>query len=116
VLNCGRLSGKHTRLDIPDWKWACIAASCLFGIAAFVIFVIHPGGFEGQGAWYLLLFPGSIPTALLSDLVYKLAPSEEGVVYWALFTCFNFAWYWGISYTIIKIFHRDGWRLGSPEF
>ncbi|HMD07237.1 MAG TPA: hypothetical protein VKH63_06855 [Candidatus Acidoferrum sp.] len=103
-------------LHIPDWKCASIAATCLFGIAAFVVFVIHPGDFEGQGAWFLFLFPGSIPTALLSDLVYKLAPNTEGVVYWALFTCFNFAWYWGISYAIIKVFHASGWRLGSPEF
>ncbi|HEY6384633.1 MAG TPA: hypothetical protein VIX91_03025 [Candidatus Acidoferrum sp.] len=104
------------RLHVPDWKWACIAASCLFGIAAFVVFVIHPGGFEGRGAWFLFLFPDSIPTALLSDLFYKLAPSTEGIVYWVVFTCFNFAWYWAISYAIIKIFHAGGWRLGSPEF
>jgi hypothetical protein len=104
------------RHPIPDWKWACIAASCLFGIAAFVIFVIKPDGFEGQVAWFLLLLPGSIPTAFLSDLVYKLAPSAESVVYWVLSVCFNFGWYWGISYAVIKIFRAGGWKLGSPEF
>jgi hypothetical protein len=103
-------------LAIPDSKWAGIAASCLFGIAAFVIFVIHPGGFEGQGVWFLLLLPGSILTALLSDFVSKLAPSAESVVYWVLFISFNFGWYWGISYAIIRIFRAGGWKLGSPEF
>jgi hypothetical protein len=104
------------RRHIPDWKWACIAASCLLGIAAFVVFVIHPGGFEGQVGWFFVLLPGSIPTAWLSDLVYKLAPSADRVVYWVLFISFNLGWYWGISYAIIKIFRAGGWQVGAPEF
>jgi hypothetical protein len=103
------------RLHIPDWKWARIAAFCFLGIAAFVVFVIHPGGFEGQIGWFFLLLPGSFPTALLSDLVYKMAPSAELVVYWVLFIIFNFSWYWGISYAVIRIFHRSGWEIGSRE-
>jgi hypothetical protein len=39
------------------WKRACIAASCLLGIATFVVFVIHPGGFEGQVGWFFLVAP-----------------------------------------------------------
>jgi len=85
-------------------------------MALFVVFVIHPGGFEGQGAWFLLLLPGSIPTALLSDFVYKSAPSRDNVVYWVLLISFNFGWYWGISSAVIKIFRAGGWKLGSPEF
>jgi len=85
-------------------------------MALIVVFVIHPGGFEGQGAWFLLLLPASIPTALLSDFVYKSAPSRDNVVYWVLLISFNFGWYWGISYAVIKIFRAGGWKLGSPEF
>jgi hypothetical protein len=85
-------------------------------MALFVVFGIHPGGFEGQGVWYLLLLPGSLPSWVLSDYVSKLAPSVEPVVNWALIICFNFGWYWGISYAIIKLFRRGGWQLGSPEF
>jgi len=92
------------RLHLPDWKWACIAAACLLGIALFITFVIHPGGFEGQVGWFLALLPGAIPASLLADLVYKLAPSVEPVIYWALMLIFNFAWYWGISYAWIKFF------------
>ena len=103
-------------LHMSDWKWACIPAVCLLGMALFVVFVIHPGGFEGQGAWFLLLLPGSIPTALLSDFVYKSAPSRDNVVYWVLLISFNFGWYWGISSAVIKIFRAGGWKLGSPEF
>jgi hypothetical protein len=104
MLNCE--SGEFVRLPIPDWKWACIAASCLLGIAAFIVFVIHPGGFEDQGVWYFILLPGSIPSSLISDVVYKIAPRVERVVDWALFISFNFGWYWGISYAAIGIFRR----------
>ena len=82
-------------------------------MALFVVFVIHPGGFEGQGAWFLLLLPGSLPAHVLTDQVYKLAPSAEPVIYWALITSFNFAWYGGISYAIVKIFRvfgPQGWE------
>ena len=104
------------RHRIPDWKWACIPASCLFGIAAFTFFVIHPGGGEEQIIWFILLLPGSLPTAFLSDLVYKVAPSAERVIYWMLFVSFDFGWYWSICYVIIKIFRELGWKMGSPEF
>ena len=106
------------RLHIPDWKWACIAAICLLGIAAFVVFVIHPGGFEGQGVWFFLLLPGSIPASLLSDGVYKQALSVEPAIYWALTIIFNYAWYWVIGYSMTKIFRAAArrWQIGSPEF
>jgi hypothetical protein len=104
------------RFHFPDWKWACIGASCLFGVAAFIVFVIRPGGFEGQAVWFFLLFPGTVAPALLSDLIHKFAPILELAVYWVLWSLFNFGWYWGISYAIIRIFHASGWKVGSPEF
>jgi hypothetical protein len=96
------------RLHMSDWTWACILAICLLGIALFVVFAIHPGGFEGQGAWLLLLLPGAIPAFVLSDLAYRLSPSMEPVVHWVLIISFNFGWYWGISYATIKIFRALG--------
>jgi len=77
-------------------------------MALFVVFVIHPGGFEGQSAWFLLLLPGSLLASVLSDVVYKLSPSAEPVIYWALNISFNFGWYWGISFATIKIFRSLG--------
>jgi hypothetical protein len=94
------------RLHISEWTWACIDAACLLGMALFVVFGINPGGFEGQGVWYLLLLPGSLPAWVLSDYVSKLAPSVEPVINWVLIISFNFGWYWGISYAIIKLFRR----------
>jgi hypothetical protein len=79
-------------------------------------FVIHPGGGTEQIIWFLVLLPGSIPTAFLSDLVYKVAPSAKSVVYWMLFVGFNFGWYWAICYSIINLFLAGSGRLGSPKF
>jgi hypothetical protein len=104
------------RHRISDRTWACIAAASLLGIAAFIIFVIHPGGFEGQRVWLFALLPGTIPAMFLSDIVSRLAHRAEPVIYDALIAIFNFAWYWGISFVVIKIFRAGGWELGSPEF
>lgn len=90
------------------WKWACIPAICLLGMALFAVFVIHPGGFEGQGVWFFLLLPGAIAASVLSDLVYKLSPTVEPVIYWALIIIFNFGWYWGVSFATIRIFRALG--------
>lgn len=79
-------------------------------MAAFVVFGIHPGGFEGQGVWFLLLLPGVLLAWPLSDAAYKLAPGAEPFAYWTLLVSFNFAWYWGISFILIKGFRRAGPR------
>ena len=96
------------RLHISDWKRVFFLAICLLGTALIVVFVIHPGGFEGQGVWYLLLLPGSLPALVLSDYVYKLAPSVEPLISWVLIISFNFGWYWGISYATTRIFRSFG--------
>jgi hypothetical protein len=64
------------------------------------------------------LLPGSIPASLLSDGVYKQAPSVEPAIYWTLAIIFNYAWYWVIGYFMIKIFRAATrrWQIGSPEF
>ena len=103
-------------LRISDVKWAYVAAFCLLGLAAFVMFVIRPGGFETALGWFFLLLPGSLPAYVISDRVYKSAPSIEPIIYWTLIIGLSFAWYWGISYAFIKIFRAAGWKLGSPEF
>jgi hypothetical protein len=77
-------------------------------MAAFIVFGIHPGGFEGQVAWFFLLFPGAFPAIVLSDGAYKLAPSAVPFAYWTLLISFNFCWYWGISFILIKILRRAG--------
>ncbi len=68
------------------------------------MFVIRLGGFATAIEWFFLLLPGSLPAIVVSDRVYKLAPSVEPVIYWTLIISLSFGWYWGISYAMIKIF------------
>jgi hypothetical protein len=87
-------------------------------VALLVVFVINPGGFEGQVGWFLFLLPGSFPAALVGDLIYKLVPNAESpkTMLIVLIVGFSFGWYWLISYGVIKIFRAGGWQLGSPDF
>ena len=95
---------------MSDRKCAFIVAACLLGIAAFIVFGIHPGGFETQLVWFFLLLPGDLPASFLSDATYKLMPSAEPFVHWTLLIGFSFGWYWGISLILIKILRRAGPR------
>ena len=51
----GCVKGNHW----SDWKLACVVGVVLLGLAAFVVFVIHPGGFEGQIGWFFGWLPGA---------------------------------------------------------
>ncbi len=104
VLYCMRPAWSYMSLRISDWKWACVAAPGLVGLAACVMFVVHPGGFETQIGWFLVLLPGAFAGYPLSDHVHRLVPRAEPIVFWTLIVGLSFLWYWGISYSMIKIF------------
>ena len=90
-------------LRISDSKWASIASLALTGFAVAVVFGVHPGGFETQGAWALALLPAALAAYPLSDYAYRVTPHTEPVIFGVLVFAFNFLWYWGISYAVIKI-------------
>ena len=92
-------------LKLSDRSWALVAAAVLFGLAALAVFAI-PHGFEGQGAWYLVLLPTSIVAGIISDIVSRTTTSGESVVFGVLFVCFNYLWYLGISYAAIKTYRH----------
>lgn len=82
-----------------DWKRASWAAAALLGLAAFIMFGIHPGGFEGQIGWFLGLFPGVLVVhLLLPDPLFKYE-----VVFKILVFGTSFLWYFAISYSVIKV-------------
>jgi len=89
---------------MSDWKYAGIAALVLLGAAAFIVFVIHPGGFEGQIGWFFGLLPGAIVGATVADRLYKLAPLLSSVTYWAFTFGASLLLYFGISYFVIKTY------------
>jgi len=87
-----------------DWKCACVAALALLGAAFFVVFVIHPGGFEGQMGWFLDLLPGAIVGEILADTASKIVPWLERIVYWCSILSISFLWYFALSYAAIKAY------------
>jgi hypothetical protein len=91
---------------ISRWKRAPIAAVILTTLAVAVVFGINPGGFEVQGSWFLVLLPAVLVAYPLLDYIYKVAPHAEPTAFWVLLIGFNFLWYWGLSYVVIR-----SWRL-----
>jgi hypothetical protein len=98
------MTGILGRARFDDWMWAFIAALGLLAIAAFIILVIHPGGFEGQVGWAFALMPGMPVGLILADRVYKFAPSADRIVLWSSAIGITFLWYFAISYAVIKTY------------
>ena len=91
------------KLQFSDWKRAGLLASILLGPALFGAFGVQHG-FEEGVAWYLMLLPASIVAAPISDAFNKAPTRQESVVFWVLLVCFNFFWYFGISYAVLKAY------------
>ena len=88
----------------PDWIWALLVAVTLLTSAAFILFVIHPGGFEGQVVWFLGLMPGAIIGSPFADRVYRIAPSAERFAMWGTTISFSLLWYFAVSYAAIAAY------------
>ena len=98
---------------LADWMWAFVAALGLLSAAAFIIFVIHPGGFEGQIGWFVALMPGAIVGLPLADRIFKVAPGAERVALWSSVVGITFLWYFAISYAAIKTYRFVARASGS---
>ena len=59
----------------------CRRGYVLTGLAMLAVLALHPGGFETQGAWLLVLLPASLAAYPISDYVHKPAPHAEPVVF-----------------------------------
>jgi hypothetical protein len=98
----------HTgRMKQRDWLYAGVSASVLLGIAAIIILVIHPGGFEGQIGWFFLLLPGAYVAAGMAGH----GPLSASVSPWPIIFVASFLWYFVITYAAIKVY-----RLVSSQF
>ena len=88
----------------PDWIFAVLSALVLLACAAFIVFVIHPGGFEGQIAWFFALMPGAPVGASFGDWVYKNVPRAERFAFWVCVIGVSLLWYLAVSYAAIKAY------------
>ena len=90
-----------------DWKWACLAASVLLGIASWIVFVVRPGGFEGQIGWFFGLLPGAAVVASVGAAVgarsHPTTPLGESIALWGSIIGISFLWYFVVSYAVIKV-------------
>jgi hypothetical protein len=98
---------------LTDRTCALIAASGLLATAAFVILVIHPGGFEGQIGWAFALMPGSIVGLSLAERVFKASIPAGRAALWSSLFGVSFLWYFVISYAAIKACRFLARALGS---
>jgi len=96
-----------------DWLWAMIAAAGLEAAAAFVVFVVHPGGFEGQIGWFVGLMPGALIDFLVDTHVRALPLAFEPILRWGSLLAGTFLWYFAISYALIKMYRLIArlWRV-----
>ena len=91
------------KLHWSDWNRACISAAVLLILAALAVFKI-PHGFEEGVGWYVFLLPGAILAAAISDLTQRVIPQSKSIVFDTLLICFNFLWYFVISYVPLKTY------------
>jgi hypothetical protein len=92
----------------PASTWALASALFLFAFAAFVSFVINPGGFEGQIAWAWALMPGLPVGTIVADRFSKIWPNAEPLFYWSLAIGVTLIWYFALSYSAITILRSCG--------
>src|SRR5271154_309608 len=64
----------ETGVGVAAWKYARAAAFVMICIAAFVMFVIHPFGFEEAIGWFYILLPGEFVYAVNATDLDSLAP------------------------------------------
>jgi hypothetical protein len=69
----------------------------------FAVFKV-PHGFEEQVGWYLLLLPGAIFAAAISDFLGKVVPREQALAFKGLLVGFNFIWYFVITYAAVRTY------------
>lgn len=95
-----------------DWIRAFVAALVLSAAAAFVIFVIRPGGLERQVGWFVALMPGVVVGSPLAERAYKISPNLAPIVDWSSLLGITFLWYFALSYSAIKAFRFRTDRIG----
>ena len=89
---------------LSDSGRAVLVAAVLLALAANAVFGFQHG-FEEQVGWYLVLLPGAVVAAAVTDFIKKTIPAgAERIVFRGLLIATNFVWYFGISLAAIKAY------------
>jgi hypothetical protein len=89
-----------------DWKYACVSAAVLLGIACFIVFVHHDWSGVDLGTWFVLmvgLFPGSIAASRFASMVGQQS-RLAGFADFPITMAVSFLWYFALSYAAIKLY------------
>lgn len=90
---------------LSDWVWGTSHShNAARGFAALILFVVHPGGFEGQVGWLVALMPGAIVGLPFADGVQRIAPSAERFAHWATVISVSLLWYFAITCAAIAAY------------
>jgi hypothetical protein len=100
------------RVRGSDWKWSCIGAAVLLGLATLLVFKMAHG-FEKAFLWYLVLLPGVFLAGPISDIGTPIGPRTESVMFVSLLVCFNFIWYFVICFACIRLCRIISGSLGQ---
>jgi hypothetical protein len=97
-----------TTRKFPNGKLAFVIALAVLSLVGAFLYFVHPGGFEGQGAWFIVLLPGTVVSYVLTDVIDKVAPRAGEMFFWATVVGLNLLLYWGITYRLVKSARRSG--------
>jgi hypothetical protein len=88
---------------LSDAKLAFVLALVVLGLVGGFLYFVHPGGFQEQGVWFVVLLPGALVAISLGDSVEKLLPHLGEIFFWTTLLSMSLAWYWMITYGLVKI-------------
>ncbi len=84
---------------------SCISALALLVLAIFLVFGIPHGANESR--WYMALLPGGFFATPLSPYVWKMDANIAWRIFLGLLLCFDFLWYFVLSYAVQKALRFD---------
>jgi len=120
LLLCGRdeatalcVTIQCVSLYLSDRSRAAMVAAALLAVASCIVFGFQHG-FEEQIGWYVILLPGGVFAAAISDIITRPIPSVEPFVFWSLLIAISLAWYFCVSFAAIKAYRWASNRRRGP--
>src|SRR5690348_9928236 len=87
--------------------WSSVLAVGLLSLASFVVFVIHPRGFESQIGWFFALLPGAAIAVVFGRTLRNFALNLSNVILWSSIIGLSFAWYFVWSFLFVWVLRRN---------
>jgi len=110
------VNGHGTGAGVSNWKYASLAALVLICTAAFVMFVIHPFGFEGAIGGFYILLPGAFVYAANATDLDKITPAlVRNVLRTFVIFGVSLLWYFAICDGAVVVYRLLVSRFKNPR-